>query len=190
MALLFGWGLFVLLGGGVLYYPGDTVGVAGGLRWLALLVAGILGGGFIWHSIRLRRGEKDDPRRNQRPGLVLAILGLLALVGSVPILRPWAYDGLAGGVRTVGLGAFLLGGGVIIAVGVACYRTHNQRIPLGMLAGLTGASVFYPLDASGITNGLSPLFWAAVVVFFIGSPAFTVYYSWPLIPETGCSDVG
>lgn len=184
-SLSFVWGLSVLFGGGVLYHPGDTLGIAGGLRWLTLLVAVVLGGGLLWHSISSWQGGGDDLRQNQRPALILGIVGLLATVGSVPILRPRAYDGLAGGLRTVGLAAFLVGGGLFIATGVYCYRTQNQRVPLTTFVGLTGTGVFYPLDTAGITLGFHPLLWVAVVALFVGGPALAVYYRWPHIRESG-----
>jgi len=188
--LVFVWGLSVLLGGWVLYYPGDRIGIAGGLRWLTLLTTVVIGSGLLWYSIRLWRRGDDTLRQNHAPALITGIVGLLAIVGSVPILRPWAYDGLAGGLRLVGLGAFVIGGGLFIALGVYCYRTQNQRLPLMVLAGLTGAGVFYPLDASGVTAGLHPFLWVTVIALLIGGPALAVYYYWSPSTETGTSTTG
>lgn len=189
-SLVFVWGLSVLLGGWVLYYPGDSMGIAGGLRWLTLLTAVVLGGGLLWYSIRLWRRREDTRRQNRGPALIVGIVGLLVILGSVPILRPWAYDGLAGGMRLVGLDLFLVSGGLFIALGVYCYRTQNQRLPLTVLAGLTGAGVFYPLDASGVTAGMHPFLWVTAVALLVGGPALAVYYRWSPSTETSTSTTG
>lgn len=189
-SLLFIWGLTVLLGGGALYNPGDSVGIAGGLRWLTLLVAVVLGGGLLWHGFRLQQADGAARRQNQRPALVLAVTGLLALVGSTLIFRPWAYEGLAGGIRTVGLAAFLGGSGLFILTGIYCYRTRNQRMPLTIFAGLTGAGVFYPVDSAGVMVGVHPVLWVTLVILFVGGPALTVYTRWPPVQEPGTATAG
>lgn len=189
-SLVFVWGLSVLFGGAALYYPGDLVGIAGGLRWLTLLTTVVLGGGLLWYSVRLGRRGEATLRQNHIPALIVGIVGMLAILGSVLILRPWASDGLAGGLRLVGLGVFLVGAALFIALGVYCYRAQNQRLPLTVLAGLTGAGVFYPLDAAGVTTGMHPFLWAAVLALLVGGPALAVYNGWSPSPETGTSTPG
>lgn len=143
------WGLSVLLGTAVLYAPGDRAGIAGSLRWLAVLVGVVLGGGLLLHGVRSLRGRADDPRQYRGPAATLAVVGLLAVLGSAWTFRPWPAGGLAGGIQAIGLAAFLVGGGLFVALGVYSYRTRSQRLPLAIVAGLTGAGVFYPVDDSG-----------------------------------------
>lgn len=179
------WGLSVLLGGVVLYNPLNKAGLAGGLRWLTLLVAVVLGGGLVLGSIFAWQKKREYTRQMGLPALILVGVGLLAIGGSVSMFRPWTYDGLAGGLRVLALVGFLVGGGLFVATGFYCYRTRNARLPLTILAGLTGAGVFYPFDESGLLLGVHPLLWVALVILFVTGPPLGVYYGWPRLHDTG-----
>lgn len=187
VSLLFVWGLSVLLGGSILYSPGDRVGLGGGLRWLTVVVVLLVGVGLVLSGLFMWRDGWEYAREMRIPALILVGVGASALGGGPLLFRPWAYEGLAGGINAIGLAAFLVGGGLFIATGVYCYQTQNQTVPLTIFAGLTGAGAFYPLDASGVTGGFHPILWVAVVVLFVGGPALAVYYRWPHLRDTGSS---
>jgi hypothetical protein len=184
--LLFSWGLITLVGGLLLYDPTSyhPASVAGGLRWLAVLVATILGGGLVLSGIRVWQDGLEYARRMRLPALILAVISVVVAVGGVPIFRPWAFSGLAGGLRGIFVLVFLVGGGLGVAVGIRYYRQRAPRIPLLFLAGLTGVGAFYRLDEGPGLAGIHHFFWVSLVIFFVGGPIIAVFYGWPTLLET------
>lgn len=152
-------------------------------------MAATLGGGLLWWGVRLWQGRNELPSQGNIPSFILGFIGLLAVLGSVPVFRPWAYEGLAAGLRWTGLVGFLLGGGIVVALGVHWCRTQNVTLPLTLFAGLTGAGVFNILDTSGITRGLQPLLWTALLLLCVGGPIVMIYYLRPGTNDTASTPV-
>lgn len=184
--LLSSWGLLTLVGGLVLYDPTNyaPASAAGGLRWLTVLVAVILGGGLVLSGVRVWQDGLDYARRMRLPALVLVAIGVIFAVGSIPVLRPWAYTGLAGGISAMGVFAFFVGGGLAVAAGLRYYRRETPRIPLILLAGLTGVGAFYPLDDAGLLVGTHPLVYVVLVLLFVAGPVIGMFYGWPTLLGT------
>lgn len=184
--LLSSWGLITLVGGLLLYDPSSyhPASVAGGLRWLAVLVATILGGGLVLSGIRVWQDGLEYARRMRLPALILAVIGLVVVIGSVPIFRPWAYSGLAGGLRGMGVLVFLVGGGLGVAVGIRYYQRRSPRLPLLCLAGVTGVGAFYRLDEGPGLAGIHHFLWVSLVILIVGGPIIAVFYGWHRLLET------
>ena len=184
--LLSSWGLLTLVGGLLLYDPTSyhPASVAGGLRWLAVLVAIIFGGGLVLSGIRVWQDGLEYARGMRLPALILAVIGVVVAVGGVPIFRPWAYSGLPGGLRGMFVLVFLVGGGLGVAVGIRYYRQRAPRIPLLCLAGLTGVGAFYRLDEGPGLAGIHHFLWVSLVILFVGGPILAVFYGWPPLLET------
>lgn len=185
-ALLSSWGVLTLVGGLLLYDPTSyhPASVAGGLRWLAVIVATILGGGLVLSGIRVWQGGLEYARRMRLPALILAVIGVVVAVGGVPIFRPWAFYGLAGGIRGMSVLVLLVGGGLGVAVGIRYYRRRAPRIPLLCLAGLTGLGAFYRLDEGPGLAGIHHFLWVSLVVLFVGGPILAVFYGWPTLLDS------
>jgi hypothetical protein len=173
------WGTSVLLGGAFLYNPENRVGVAGGLRWLTLLISIVLGGALILSGILTWQKGRQYTQQIRTPSLSLVSVGLLAMGTSIAVFRPWEYGGLAGGLRLWALLGFLVGGGLFVTFGLYCYRMRNPKVSLMVLAGLTGAGLFYPLNELGLFLDIHPILWALLLILFISSPTLGIYYGWP-----------
>ena len=181
--LLSSWGILAGVTGLVLYDPTDyaPASLAGGLRWLAVLVTVILGGGLVLSGVRVWQDGLDYARGMRLPALTLVAIGAVFAVGSIPVLRPWAFTGLASGLRGMGVVAFFVCGGLCVAAGLWCYRRRTPRLPLILLAGLTGVGAFYPLDDAGLLVGTHPLVYVGLVFLFIAGPVLGVFYGWPAL---------
>lgn len=180
-ALLVLWGLLVAIGGIVLYNPLNHGGLAGELRWLVILESLLIGAGLVGSGIRMWRRDTVVQRQTGLPASILVVIGLVGAVGSILIFRPWQYDGLAGGLRTMILAGAIVGGVVLVAAGVTWYRSGNAQLPLVVLAGLCGVGAFYPLDEAGLLRDVHPLLYIALVAAFVGVPLLGVLYGWPRI---------
>lgn len=175
------WGVLVALGGIVLYTPLGHGGVGGRLRWLAVAVSLSIGVGLVASGIvAWKRGGLVE-RQTRVPAGVLVVVGLVGAVGSLPIFRPWQYDGLAGGIRTLAMGGATIGGAALVVAGAKWYRSGNAKAPLVVLAGLCGMGAFYPLDDAGLFRDVHPLLYIAIVAAFVGVPLLGVLYGWPRI---------
>lgn len=182
-ALLSSWGLLAGVTGVILYDPTNyaPASLAGGLRWLAVLVSIILGGGLVVSGVRIWQGSVEHPRRMRLPALVLVTIGAVFAVGSIPVLRPWEFAGLPRGLLTWGVVVFFTIGGFCVAAGLWCYQRQRPRLSLLFLAGITGVETLYPLADTRLLAGVNTPVYVAFVLVFIGTPVLGVFYIWPTL---------
>jgi hypothetical protein len=83
------------------------------------------------------------PRHLQMPSLVLGGVGVAGVGGGLVVFRPWQYAGLAGGLRTLITGVFVVVGGGLALSGSYWFRQREYRYPLALLAGLLSLGLFY-----------------------------------------------
>lgn len=184
-SILLLWGVLVVLGAAYFYTPGDRVGLGGDLRWLTLLLSTVLGGGLILSGVYTWKRGRAYTAEMRIPALVLAGIGLLAMSASVLIFRPWAYEGLAGGIRGMAVAGFILGGGLLVATGITCYWKRTPTVPLLALAVLTGGGLALPVYESRPLIGVHTNLWILVGVLFLTGPPIALYYAWPRVDEGG-----
>jgi hypothetical protein len=186
-ALLSSWGLLAGVTGVVLHDPTNyaPASLAGGLRWLAVLVSVILGGGLVLSGVRVRQGGLEYARRMRLPALVLVAVGAVFAVGSVPVLRPWEFAGLPRGLLTWGVVVFFAVGGFCVAAGLWCYQRRQPRLPLLLPAVITGVETLYPLVDTRLLVGANTPVYVAFVLVFIGVLALGLFSVWHtfLAPE-------
>lgn len=76
---------------------------------------------------------------------------------------------------------------MVVAVGLSSYRMRTPKTTLVLLAGLTGAEMFYLLKERRILLEAGPLVWTALVIFFISGPALSIVYGWPRLDALGAA---
>lgn len=186
-ALLFVWGLLAGVTGVVIYDPTNyaPASLAGGLRWLAVLVSIILGGGLVLSGTRAWQGGLEYAQRMRLPAFVLVAIGAVFAIGSIPVLRPWEFAGLPRGLLTWGVVVFFAIGGFCVAAGLWCYQRRQPRLPLLLLAVITGVETLYPLVDTRLLVGVNTPVYVAFVLVFIGVFALGLFSVWPtlLAPE-------
>ncbi len=168
----------MVVGGTILYYPAGKSGVAGGLRWVSLFVALSIGIGFVVAGIRTWNRGVSYAAQMRIPSILIGEIRLLGVCGGVLIFRPWAYDGLAGGLRVIALIIFVVVGLLLAIAAYRWYQSRTTTYPLVLLALLTGFGAFYPLDDAGLMLGTSPLEYGSVLSVFVALPVLAMYYNW------------
>ena len=188
--LLLVWGLLVVVIGLPVYNPLNRRGMAGGFRWLAVVISLIVAFGLVGSSILTwRRGRSSTPRARLLSG-VIGVVGAVIVVGTVPVVRPWKYTGLAGGLRTVVLAGLATGGGLLVIAGVRWYRAKDSRSPVSILAFLTGVGLFYAFDTHGLLLGLHPVIYTVIFLAFTIGPLFGIHREWNRLFDSASSSVG
>lgn len=141
------------------------------LRWVlsaAFALAGVGLLAFAGRSLPPLEGRILGPANV--PAAVLALVGTVGVVGSVPSFQPGQYGGLAGGLRlaaTVAVGSV---GGAFVLAGWWWFREGEVRHPLAVLAAIVGSGAFLVVhQQANLVFSLPAL--AVVAVLVAAGPA-------------------
>ena len=181
--LLSSWGLLAGVTGMILYDPTNyaLASLAGGLRWLAVLVTVILGGGLVLSGVRVWQDGLEYGQRMPLPALTLVAIGTVFAVGSIPALHPWVFESEARFLLMWGVVVLFAIGGLCAAAGLGCYQRQTPRLSLLLLAGITGVETLYPLVDTRLLVGMNTPAYVAFVVVFIGIMVVGLFSVWPTL---------
>ncbi len=120
-------------------YRGMSAGQQALASALTLTISlGFIVTGFLWIM-----SDSWKIEYSQIPAVTLAVLGIIAILGSLVVFQPWSSGGLAGGLRwgIVALSAVL--GGIFALAGTKWAREKQVQYPLALLAGGQALGVFF-----------------------------------------------
>jgi hypothetical protein len=108
----------------------------------AILIVTTLG--FVVTGIVWRRGlDSGSTRYRLIPAVTLALVGIMAVLGSFVVFQPWASRGFGRTVTVLITGVLSILGACFAVVSYRWYRQQELRYPLALLTGILSVGLFH-----------------------------------------------